>query len=134
MINHLQQLKYGNFVRGIHLDAEYYSVIEIGTERIVLQNPINSKFVTVLKENFYRIEEVELTEKWLLKFGFYKNGGSIFRLNLGKSIIAIGGDGSFGLYNSEFSFNRGNSFNNNYRLNYVHQLQNLVHSLTGEEL
>ena len=77
------------------------------------------------------INPIPLTEEWLLKFGFEKRG--LFHIDIG-FVLAVGKDGSFGLYNNKEAFNMGSSFNNNHRIKNVHQLQNLYFALTGEEL
>jgi hypothetical protein len=78
-------------------------------------------------------EPILLTEEWLLKFGFEEKHG-VFKKYMNEQIIAIGLDGSFGLYNDKSRWRIGSSFSNDYRLKYVHQLQNLYFALTGEEL
>lgn len=84
------------------------------------------------------IKPIPLTEEWLLKMKFSKIGGifklSINQLNHGNWVFAIGLDGSFGIYQNEYAFTRGSSFSNETKINSVHQLQNLFHSLTCEEL
>jgi hypothetical protein len=71
-------------------------------------------------------EPIPLTEEWLLKFGFEKKGKRIskewFYLwhDEGKIVFAI----------AEMIENIGKYL----IINYVHELQNLFHSLTGEEL
>ncbi|OPC44634.1 hypothetical protein [Elizabethkingia anophelis] len=72
---------------------------------------------------------IELTEEWLLNFGFdnTETGWEIiyrkrFKLSviLFKQFASVGMAGPFGLFEV--------------KLKYVHQLQNLFFSLTGEEL
>lgn len=85
----------------------------------------------------WSIEElvpIPLTEEWLVRFGFEKHSGIYFRTLNYSAYIAIGNDGSCGLYNSLSDYNRGNSFNQMKQIDFVHQLQNLYHALTGEEL
>ena len=70
---------------------------------------------------------IELTEEWLLKFGFEEWKVNIFRKNWGRNgveFITFCPDGFF------FELGKGS-----YRhLEYVHRLQNIFFALTGEEL
>jgi len=84
--------------------------------------------------NLSNFKPIPLTEEWLLKFGFEPHGGIHFRTIRYSAYIAIGNDGSCGLYNSLSHFNRGSSYNQLIDVEYVHQLQNLYFALTGEEL
>lgn len=67
-------------------------------------------------------QPIELTEEWLVKFGFEKDGS--FTLNKLKLINCNNN------YFIPF-FNHSKSLND---VKYVHQLQNLYFALTGEEL
>jgi hypothetical protein len=73
-------------------------------------------------------EAIELTEEWLLKFGFVKRGiyyhfpkNDIFKLEQYKNKNA-------------FWLRHGTESIDCTRINYVHSLQNLYFALTGEEL
>ena len=70
---------------------------------------------------------IPLTEEWLLRFGFEKNKKGRFKV-LKHSAVPI-------LFNDDFNgwTCDGINFSINHTL-YVHQLQNLIHALTGEEL
>jgi hypothetical protein len=76
--------------------------------------------------NYSQISPIELTEEWLLKFGFETLNGGFYFLRLK--------DG----YRFEILFREGNikadllTFDP--QIKYVHQLQNLYFALTGEEL
>lgn len=71
------------------------------------------------------LKGVPLTEEWLVKFGFRHAGNGFYDL-IGKhvSLANIGNE----YFRSGF---KGKSIKNIY---HVHDLQNLYHSLTGEEL
>lgn len=73
------------------------------------------------------IEFIELTEEWLLKFGFRFD--SIDWEFPNESIFFIG------YYSSKFCLGSGSDgvTKENY-IHYVHQLQNLYFALTGQEL
>ena len=77
------------------------------------------------------VEPIPLTEEWLLKFGFYQTSiPNVYYKNWGTNGIEIiifeyHYKGGF-----EYELGKGK-----YKvLESVHQLQNLYHSLTGEEL
>lgn len=71
------------------------------------------------------IKPIELTEEWLMKFGFIKKDEGYGILTSMKQAVLI----SFGNHNCSIN---GLSFNNPTK--YVHQLQNLFFALIGEEL
>jgi len=79
-------------------------------------------------------QPIQLTEEWLVRFGFEPHSGIHFHSFKNGGYIAIGNDGSCGLYNNLSSYNRGTSFNQLKDVDFVHQLQNLYFALTGEEL
>jgi hypothetical protein len=74
------------------------------------------------------IEPIPLTEEWLLRFGFKDNR------------IMLPGDGELEIRLKGNTFHiwpaDGQTESHNYRnhIYYVHQIQNLVFALTGEEL
>lgn len=74
------------------------------------------------KENFFRLyDPIQLTEEWLLKFGFEKTENGYF---VKDGII---------LYPIRDLYFRGNLFIKA-DIKYVHQIQNLYFALIGEEL
>lgn len=77
------------------------------------------------------LNPIQLTEEWLLKFGFQYNG---------KVLILKFKDGVFDEGNC-IEYFKGRDYTEikfgyygNSKIKYVHQLQNLYHALTGEEL
>lgn len=72
------------------------------------------------------VEPVELTEEWLIKFGF-KNINGFYEIDLPHDLTFI--QGSKNDYFDVFEINH-----DTLRAKYVHQLQNLFYSLIGEEL
>lgn len=76
------------------------------------------------KEKYYK--PISLTEEWLNKFGFEKRGISFDNGVIEIEITVL--DNSFYF---KFEGMKGMEIK---VLKYVHQLQNLFHSLTGEEL
>lgn len=87
---------------------------------------VNDGFVWL---GFEEIKPIELTEEWLLKFGFDQTTpDKWFALN-------ICNDWTFLFWNNnvlELSVNRHGVVLS--KIEYVHQLQNLYFALTGEEL
>lgn len=91
---------------------------------------------------WWRLDEIApipLTEEWLLKLGFeYLNTElevKIFYKSYGVEFITIAENGYWtiraGLKGNSAMWRMGNNYP---FINSVHQLQNLYHSLTGEEL
>ena len=85
-------------------------------------------YVAEFKNTWAEIKPIPLTEEWLLKMGFEKIG-----TNYEKDWLLLHGNIKTGTI--DFLLNEPKT--GKYKatiLNYLHQLQNLVHSLTGEEL
>lgn len=107
-----RELRLGNWLNGMYRDAA--TAIQIDTE-----------LFRSLLDGFYSEEDFEpilLTEEWLLRFGFEKSG--LYWTN-GLMIINPTSE--------DFVFDYGMTKHQS-RIKYVHQLQNLFHALTGEEL
>ena len=80
---------------------------------------------------YKRIEPIEITDYWLLKFGFEETYNSNSRIRYDHSFNFIGYDFS----KNEDKDMEGFRFYGKYiKIKYVHQLQNLFFALTGEEL
>ena len=98
----------------------------------------------------YFFEPITLTEKWLLKFGFVIDGSNYFfdfidedninRTMAIETTIGIDDIGTIEIGILSTKFDQGGAIDDtmNYcklkHIKYVHQLQNLYFSLTGEEL
>ncbi|MCC3214971.1 hypothetical protein LIV57_06775 [Chryseobacterium sp. X308] len=108
------ELRIGNFV-----EVENYKIIQ-------LEN-IHPKGTTKGDEIYLSsmLKPIELSEHWLLKFGFKHTGGG-FYTHLPSLIQACNVSDKF--------YNVGFKDSNIGRFYYVHQLQNLYFALTGEEL
>lgn len=96
-------------------------------------------------ESYERTEGIPLTEEWIEKFGFNKKGESRYGFKYNYPMADWG-------FTIETSFDEGKWFfghefydsgddnldyqtlNFCFNLQYVHTLQNIFHSLTGEEL
>jgi hypothetical protein len=98
-------------------------------------------------ENFNGVHKpIPLTEEWLLKLGLHKADrvgryGYIYRICEIDSCWCVEKDWRedsshfFGIeYTDTVEELMDRSFNFSYELRYVHQLQNLIFALTGEEL
>jgi len=94
-----------------------------GTNNILSEvESVNSCQIDGIVDTDSRIKPVPLTEEWLLKFGFTENdinGDSIKFQKLPFELVS----GNDGIY-----------YDYKLKVEYVHQLQNLVHALTGQEL
>lgn len=142
-----QELRIGNYVNHDNSTTQVTS-IEF--------NRLHTQLFSSL--NHEEVEPIELTEEWLVKLGFIKDNGSWYKLPLpelcGGQITYIVTEGkifglvceneqSFGckevaeLYNElkeEFNYipKTSDIWINN--IKYVHHIQNLYHSLSGQEL
>jgi hypothetical protein len=102
---------------------------------IVTVNTISDEEVTFsdyASFDYPQIEDIsgiELTEEWLVRFGFKKG---LIILNTAHRYLCFTAK-----VESKFYFYLGDDFGDNWCLNYiqyVHSLQNLYFALTGEEL
>lgn len=118
------ELRIGNFVnlfKGISDDGAEYEVYEL----------VSFDIYKLDESNCEDVEPIPLTEEWLLKFGFkrdgaeYKNGLWKIAVDYPKKEII-----RFGLFSKKLDWTRLNETS----FSYVHQLQNLYFALCGEEL
>ena len=124
------ELRIGNLV-GIasSLNFNIGKVTLISNNRILLENKISNKN--------HKFIPIELTEEWLLRFGFEKAKHShgydcYIKDGFDFDIVSHGRYWVLAIYTDEsctdsLYFAHG-------RFEYVHQLQNLYFALTGEEL
>lgn len=85
---------------------------------------------SMTNEKFVGYDPILLTEEWLLKFGFSfssNKNGLLYYVNTNNGFTLLCSYGKWHLSPS-------NSVTNGPEIKYVHQLQNLYFSLTGEEL
>lgn len=105
--------------------------------------------VKVISEQFYRYEiflktgkdrglwkPIPLTEEWFIKFGFEKLETYVYskKIDSFATILVDYEDGSVAIFDYEKNYELGNYPAFGSFCKYVHQLQNLNHSLTGKEL
>ena len=95
------------------------------------------------EEYYYKLQDCEpipLTEEWLLKLGFEKNIDWEQQINEYGRFSELNSRRGVGLYLHErewrvtFREDVGCGWNELNEIEFVHQLQNLYHALTGEEL
>lgn len=134
-----QELRIGNLVTinqtALHFDGsgESESIFEIGEIRTDL----------VYFKGFHAgeycssIHPIPLTKEWFLKLGFANDRGVLFEL---PGYIQEKCKGDKGFKKSAFFFNNREDVNmwmdcqTRVCVKYVHEVQNLVYALTGEEL
>jgi hypothetical protein len=112
------ELRIGNYVS---YGGEIVRVTAIGQEYVYIDR------ITLDYVNRDDVEPVELTEEWLVNFGFKKIEDKLFGMDEFRM-----GTYSFSLYN--FSLDNGWGIVNKQPIKYVHQLQSLYFALTKEEL
>jgi len=100
----------------------------------VINHTITALNILRISENdsVFKFEPIPLTEDWLVKFGFEKDSRSgnvyqVYYYGLNPETY----DHLIIIKNTGKGFFYSNAYN---KINYVHQLQNLFHTLTGEEL
>jgi hypothetical protein len=122
MIN-AQELRYGNKLLFLDDVVTFKNITEFREDGIYWIKPVEPK----IEAKSFHFKPIELTEEWLLKFGFEKPAHTwicnIFHLTEW----------------DDFPLNWAVAMNKNgaivvLKLKYVHQLQNLYFALTGEEL
>lgn len=128
----INELRIGNLVafKGFHVgdlkyEAGIYRISSIGSDNTIrLYNQEPKKHFGCFKNTF--IDPIPLTEEWLLKLGFDN------QLTLKSGPFSIEKTNRHGVrltFTNEFCKNAFKP-----EINFVHQLQNLCFSLTGEEL
>ena len=82
------------------------------------------------------VKPIPLTEEWLIKFGFYKNENGEPEIQTGheRGLSISMSDNPYKYTAWHVLLTEFRYYPMNDRIEYVHQLQNLYHSLTGEEL
>jgi len=132
MVN-ARELRIGNFVNVLHpITKEWqYCPIKAMSIKNIEDNPDHE----LIKNNF---APIELSPEILDKCGFVKrrDGEYLYSIDLDKHISIVMSKDTFFpmlLQDAEFSGGELSVFCCN-EIQYLHQLQNLVHALTGEEL
>lgn len=141
-----KNLRIGNIVKGIYLDEEeveqshFVSVVALDSVGAT-EFPI---WVECLEgigpETYLRLEPIELTEDWLVRLGFLKGLGKY-----GNTFCILEDNGFVSMFTIEHWTNvdDNSKFKNFWycrhmlkdnKLKYVHQVQNIFHSLTDCEL
>ena len=119
------ELRIGNIVKPIiSRFNEKYLIIES-----ISFDEINMNFRPYRLDS---IEPIPLTEEWLLKLGFTKHHADYFNDVIYIKNVPNNNEFEWGLYPNKIG--SGIQVKNGKLLKYVHQLQNLYFSLTGEEL
>ena len=122
-----KELRIGNLLTHDARTCRVTSLIENGESNY----DIETRFVKGGEVRFNSIiyvglEPIPLTEEWLIKFGFEKE------VDYGQEQYYVNG---FMVYGAVEDFVLSGYVKDGYiKTKYVHQLQNLYHALTGEEL
>jgi hypothetical protein len=85
-----------------------------------------------LESGLSHIEPIPLTEEWLLKFGFERHHSDYSNGVIYIKDVPNNNEFKWGVY--PFELGSGFIINKSKNLKYVHQLQSLYFTLTGEEL
>lgn len=120
-----QELRTGNKV--------FYKTVDLNTGNEILNEitiTANDIKIIELNEGYNRYFPIPLTEEWMLKLGFEKVNGGLFKRHT-DSETTLDWDCLTGLY---LMGDDGKEIKEFDHIEYVHQLQNLYHALTSEEL
>jgi hypothetical protein len=125
------ELRIGNYLQGDPVSIPKFNYSSDGVTQITAFG------IQMIEEGKLTFEPIPLTEKWLTDFGFTGDEGHVIKdisqnkFRPLKIIINLNGEG--GIYISawdeddEVVLYEGSQY-------FIHQLQNLIHALTGEEL
>ena len=123
------ELRIGNFVK---VENDYEIIQGLHGHEALCALDIKLFDTFGVWQNYKDIQSIQLTEKWLIKFGF-KKWGSYTNLwkRYSTTNCTVRSDAS--------AISRNNCYfilNEDYRVDieFVHQLQNLYYALTGDEL
>jgi len=116
------ELRIGNLVQ-FSEDSTFFVVKSVEEKWLELQNEEETSWISSEE-----IEPVPLTEEWLLKFGFKKTEWDNSNSYL---FVTPEYDYSIVVYSNGYLEMGGMVIR---KIDYVHQLQNFIFTLTGEEL
>lgn len=137
-----QDLRIGNLVTD-NWGSSIYEVDSINSKGISLFVEDDGNWSELAKKwvgaeyEFEDIKGIELTEEWLIKLGLIPDRSVLFELPIS---IQEKCKGDMGFKKSAFFFNNREDVNmwmdcqTRVCVKYVHEVQNLVYALTGEEL
>ena len=132
----VRELRIGNYILGEIDENEFAEVEVVALDSVDLtEHHIWCTGLTKQADEYYSFKPISLTEEWLIRFGFDKHTtDSGFGLDVwnwySKEDIEIHTDRADGTFvNPQYIASV-----RNVKLESVHQLQNLYHALTGEEL
>jgi len=121
------ELRIGNVFRD-KVTGDIFPVLSLSKNKIVFD------YVNFV---WWQAEPIPITEEWLLKLGLWKDGDKSGLFSIPKDIIKKC-EGDNGFKRSSFFFNdrlkRWMDCQTRVCVDYVHEVQNLVFALTGEEL
>ena len=111
-----QDLRIGNLVKH---NGEFYAIKSFDEEHVALKDNVSFDYI-----GYDEIEPIEITEEWLLKCGYKKNG-SWLRIENSRFAEALIYEDGVDISVHSFWLKH---------IKYVHQLQNLRFALTGKQL
>ena len=100
--------------------------IDYETEREIVTMQITYEYIRLIHNGDKKFKPIELTQEWLLKFGFNQISERVYIKNYHYGY-------EFGITNI-FIIKNDNCFMRYKHIQYAHELQNLYFALTNEEL
>ena len=139
----VQNLRIGNYIQAKYYDEDDNEAIELC--RVVTLDSVGAAEYPICveslgssgREHYIEFEPVPITEDWLIRFGFEKSKGN-FSIDFNLGYLELEYHVIMDLW--EFNIvNVGDSWDDPVSMplkspQFIHQLQNLYFSLTGEEL
>jgi hypothetical protein len=123
-----EELRIGNWIQDLECEPYYFQIEE-------LQKHVGHEIWAYYRNGSIKANEVEgipLTEEWLLKFGFQRHHEDYFNNVIYIKDVVGKTKFEWGVYPK--GIGSGHIVKDCVLLEHVHQLQNLIHALTGEEL
>lgn len=122
------ELMIGNYLK--YKKGHLCKAVSISSNNIIDVKGLKDSYINGTY-NTRDLQPIPLTEEWLLKFGFYQDADKSYLFN--KMAIFLDKRFKFNLY-LQTEETSSKWFEIGLRVKHVHQLQNLYHALTGEEL
>lgn len=123
-----QELRIGNYVYGASDRLEI--IVAISSESIYTDHYLPEKLSAPFECKISDIKPIPITEEWLMKFGFSAGYDTKLGYEESFSIDEFILDTDFCLSIAQ----EDNKITIRSEIKHIHQLQNIYHSLTGEEL
>ena len=125
-----KELRIGNLVTCLGKEVELIGISKWNGNNYTTLH--YAEFKGMIPIQLFHLKPIPLTEEWLFKFGFKKLSSP--EATFSNEYMIIYTHESTGFYYFEYGIGENKKAIRRSECRYVHQLQNLYHSLTNEEL